>query len=115
MVLVIKRRRVYTAYSRRLGTIVQTVLRLLQKLTLVLAPGVYARVRRAVHAMVAANELSQSVRYHDSLPGIAPLNAVIDPALSSSPTLNVLLPGMSMKAMSGGPNTVINQIGRAHV
>jgi hypothetical protein len=112
VVLVIKRRRVYTAYSRRLGTIVQTVLRLLQKLTLVLAPGVYARVRWAVHAMVAANKLSQSVRYHDGLPGVAPLNAVIDPALSSSPTLNVLLPGMSMKAMSGGPNTVINLVYR---
>lgn len=44
----------------------------------------------------------------DSLPNVVPLSFVIDPSLSKQPRLNVLIPGMAMKAMSGGPNTAIN-------
>ena len=37
-----------------------------------------------------------------------PLNLRIDPRLSGRPTLNVLLPGIAMESMSGGPNTIYN-------
>lgn len=42
------------------------------------------------------------------LPNVAPLNLITAPDLSNRPTLNVLIPGMSMRHMSGGPNTAIN-------
>ncbi len=43
----------------------------------------------------------------DELPNVAPVNVAI---LSSAgdPYLNVMIPGMVMSAMSGGPNTVLN-------
>jgi hypothetical protein len=41
-----------------------------------------------------------------SLPSVAPLNLRADPSLA--PRLNVLLPGLVMRAMSGGPNTALN-------
>lgn len=50
--------------------------------------------------------------YRDALPGVVPLNFALDPALAATPTLNVLLPGMAMRAMSGGPNTAINLVYR---
>jgi hypothetical protein len=37
-----------------------------------------------------------------------PLNLVVDPTLSRTATLNVLLPGVCMRGMSGGPNTIYN-------
>lgn len=43
-----------------------------------------------------------------SLPNVAPLNLTINSDLANKPTLNVLIPGMSMQYMSGGPNTAIN-------
>lgn len=42
------------------------------------------------------------------LPNVAPLNLITAPQLSNRPTLNVLIPGMSMRHLSGGPNTAIN-------
>ena len=42
------------------------------------------------------------------LPNVAPLNLIINSDLKDKPTLNVLIPGMSMQYMSGGPNTAIN-------
>lgn len=54
----------------------------------------------------------QYTRYRDGLPSIAPLNLRVDPALATRPRLNVLLPGMAMKAMSGGPNTLVNLVCR---
>ncbi|WP_420100945.1 hypothetical protein [Bosea sp. (in: a-proteobacteria)] len=56
----------------------------------------------------AEKPLHSYLQYRDGLPGVAPLNFAIDPQLDSRPTLNVLLPGMAMRAMSGGPNTAIN-------
>jgi glycosyltransferase involved in cell wall biosynthesis len=41
------------------------------------------------------------------LPWFNPLTIAASDALSSSPRLNVLLPGLAMKHMSGGPNTAI--------
>jgi O-antigen biosynthesis protein len=46
------------------------------------------------------------------LPPYAALNLRIEPARAGRPTLNVLLPGMAMRAMSGGPNTAINLVVR---
>ncbi|MCA2966123.1 MAG: hypothetical protein IOD03_20410 [Methylocystis sp.] len=51
-------------------------------------------------------------QYRDGLPSIAPLSLRPDPALASRPRLNVLLPGMAMRSMSGGPNTAINLVYR---
>lgn len=42
------------------------------------------------------------------LPNVAPLNLITALNLSHKPTLNVLIPGMNMRHMSGGPNTAIN-------
>ena len=47
-------------------------------------------------------------QYLKRLPNVAPLNLTTTLNLSHSPTLNVLIPGMSMQHMSGGPNTAIN-------
>ena len=52
------------------------------------------------------------LQYRNGLPSIAPLTLAVDPVLSARPVLNVLLPGMSMRAMSGGPNTAINLVYR---
>lgn len=45
--------------------------------------------------------------YLHGLPSIVPLNIAVDPALARWPTLNVMLPGVALRAMSGGPNTLI--------
>jgi glycosyltransferase involved in cell wall biosynthesis len=45
---------------------------------------------------------------HGLIPWFNPLNAIIDDSLSERPTLNVLVPGLGMKHMSGGPNTALN-------
>jgi O-antigen biosynthesis protein len=37
-----------------------------------------------------------------------PLNIRLDPGLASRPRLNVLLPGLAMHCLSGGPNTALN-------
>jgi O-antigen biosynthesis protein len=42
------------------------------------------------------------------LPWFTPLNVTVDPALAATPHLNVLIPGVAMKYMSGGPNTAVN-------
>jgi O-antigen biosynthesis protein len=41
------------------------------------------------------------------LPWFNPLTLAVSETLSSSPRLNVLVPGLAMKHMSGGPNTAI--------
>jgi glycosyltransferase involved in cell wall biosynthesis/SAM-dependent methyltransferase len=41
------------------------------------------------------------------IPWFNPLTIAVSDVLSSSPRLNVLLPGLAMKHMSGGPNTAI--------
>lgn len=88
------------------------VLKLLRNSARAISPGAYAQVARAARAATAADKLTQAVQYRNGLPDIAPLNAATDPTLSATPTLNVLLPGMSMTAMSGGPNTAINLVYR---
>ena len=43
----------------------------------------------------------------DRLPWVRLLNISIDPAMAHCPALNVLLPSLAMKSMSGGPNTAV--------
>jgi len=43
-----------------------------------------------------------------SLPSVLPLNLATVDALAARPTLNVLLPGLALRAMTGGPNTALN-------
>lgn len=61
-------------------------------------------VRNCFHGLITL-DYAQSLRW---LPNVAPLNLSINPDLADSPTLNVLIPGMNMQHMSGGPNTAIN-------
>ena len=44
----------------------------------------------------------------DLLPWFNPLNIVALPTNRMPPRLNILLPGAAMRAMSGGPNTIVN-------
>ena len=46
------------------------------------------------------------------LPWFNPLNLHIAPALDDTPSLNVLVPGLAMQHMSGGPNTALHIAGR---
>src|SRR5215468_9662163 len=46
--------------------------------------------------------------YRELLPNIKPLNVQVRADLSAPARLNVVLPSLSMRHMSGGPNTVIN-------
>jgi len=41
-----------------------------------------------------------------------PLNINVNPSLECAPTLNLLLPGVRMSSMSGGPNTALNLVYR---
>ena len=43
-----------------------------------------------------------------NLPSVVPVNFRVEPAAGREPFLNVMIPGMALWAMSGGPNTVIN-------
>jgi len=42
------------------------------------------------------------------LPSLELLSFTIDPALAAVPALNVLVPGLALKHLTGGPNTAIN-------
>jgi hypothetical protein len=42
-----------------------------------------------------------------ALPGVVPLNLRIDSAVQATPTLNVLIPALTLAGMSGGPNTAL--------
>jgi O-antigen biosynthesis protein len=44
----------------------------------------------------------------DKLPWIRLLNIAVLPALAARPTLNVLVPTLAMRGMSGGPNTAVS-------
>jgi hypothetical protein len=69
----------------------------------------------AIEAQMAASQ-PDYVRYRDGLPSIAPLNLRTELELDARPRLNVLIPGMAMRSMSGGPNTAINLVYRlAHL
>jgi O-antigen biosynthesis protein len=48
------------------------------------------------------------VRITDSLPSVAPVNFEVDERPGREPFLNVMIPGMALWAMSGGPNTALN-------
>jgi len=61
---------------------------------------------RQSHTSPAAKPLP--LPSNDSLPSIVPLNVAVDRRLRNLPHLNVLIPGMAIRAMSGGPNTAIN-------
>jgi len=61
----------------------------------------YMRRRGITNTSMFADDTSIA-----NLPSIVPLNIRIDDSLPAR--LNVILPGLSMKSMSGGPNTAIN-------
>jgi len=98
--LVVLARRI-VRYARRRLTMLARIARVL-----VTKPGpLLDEVRAAVLRVVQPPAYLQ---YVNGLPNVCPLNLGIDPALDGSPRLNVLIPGMAMRAMSGGPNTAIN-------
>src|SRR5438128_12683725 len=44
----------------------------------------------------------------DSLPNVAPVTFAVADRNIAEPALNVMIPGMALWAMSGGPNTALN-------
>lgn len=52
------------------------------------------------------------LHFLDHLPIAPPLNIASDPSLSGPPTLNAILPGLLLRAMSGGPNTLLQIVYR---
>jgi hypothetical protein len=69
------------------------------------------------HAAPAkAGAATRSIDGYVPPPGLlspfSPLSTVLDPALAATPRLNVLVPGLGMRHMSGGPNTVLAFAGR---
>jgi glycosyltransferase involved in cell wall biosynthesis len=58
----------------------------------------------------------ETVVVTDSLPSVVPVNFRVEKASMSGRFLNVMIPGMALWAMSGGPNTILNltlRLGRA--
>jgi hypothetical protein len=98
--LVVLARRI-VRYARRRIAAVARIARVV-----VTKPGpLYDEVKAAVLRVV---QPPAYIQYVNGLPNVCPLNLEVDPALEKTPRLNVLIPGMAMRAMSGGPNTAIN-------
>lgn len=68
----------------------------------------FAFLRRVLIGFMHVLDNLHYSQYLKRLPNVDPLNLTIDPGKADCPTLNVLIPGMSMQHMSGGPNTAIN-------
>ncbi len=61
---------------------------------------------------VAPLRLTGYVPPQGRLPWFNPLNLVVTPRLDAEPRLNVLIPGVAMRHLSGGPNTALEVAGR---
>jgi hypothetical protein len=91
-------------------TALRTYLKLLRRMPRVLrainrSPDLFARLVDQHFAEDGAGAgLAKALTW---LPGVMPLNLRIDPALAATPTLNVLIPALTLAGMSGGPNTAI--------
>ena len=70
--------------------------------------------RRAAFAprTLASGRLTGYVPPQGRLPWFNPLNLVVAPRLVNEPRLNVLVPGLAMRHLSGGPNTALEIAGR---
>ena len=70
--------------------------------------------RRAAFAprTPASGRLTGYVPPQGRLPWFNPLNLVVAPRLVNEPRLNVLVPGLAMRHLSGGPNTALEIAGR---
>ena len=60
----------------------------------------------------ASGRLTGYVPPQGRLPWFNPLNLVVEPQLVNEPRLNVLVPGLAMRHLSGGPNTALEIAGR---
>ena len=63
----------------------------------------------------ASGRLPGYVPPQGRLPWFNPLNLVVAPRLFNEPRLNVLVPGLAMRQLSGGPNTALEIAGRLAV
>ena len=71
------------------------------------------REGRLPHARLTAGAVARSyVPPHGLLPWFNPLNVAVSPPLSNEPRLNVLVPALGMRNLSGGPNTALVLAGR---
>ena len=61
---------------------------------------------------LASGRLTGYVPPQGRLPWFNPLNLVVAPQLVNEPRLNVLVPGLAMRHLSGGPNTALEIAGR---
>ncbi len=60
----------------------------------------------------ASGRLTGYVPPQGRLPWFNPLNLVVAPRLVNEPRLNVLVPSLAMRSLSGGPNTALEIAGR---
>lgn len=60
-----------------------------------------------VEQYLGAKDAAQLASPIGGLPNVVPITFRVRPA-SGAPRLNVLIPGMALRAMSGGPNTALN-------
>jgi hypothetical protein len=89
-------------------TAIHTYLKLLRRAPRVLrainrSPALFARLLDQHFAADGTGAGFAAAR--DRLPGVVPLDLRVDPA--APPTLNVLVPALTLAGMSGGPNTAI--------
>jgi hypothetical protein len=71
--------------------------------------------RRAGHAPNRFTERAGHWEYHPErgeVPWVNPVNFVVDAALAAEPKLNVLIPSIGLRHMSGGPNTALQFVAR---
>ncbi|MDQ3243098.1 MAG: glycosyltransferase, partial [Gemmatimonadota bacterium] len=66
------------------------------------------RRARAPETSVAGPGYTRFVPPVGLLPWFNPLNLRVEPSLDNTPSLNVLVPGLAMEHMSGGPNTALH-------
>ena len=85
----------------------QRLARLLQRACVAYRRNPEAFVRKAAARLMRVGAPDGERHVIDALPNIAPVNFEIVRALGE-PYLNVMVPGMVMRAMSGGPNTILN-------
>src|SRR4029453_2268896 len=77
------------------------------------APGGGAGGRAALGVRTSGSGgLTGYVPPQGRLPWFNPLNLVVSPRLVNEPRLNVLVPGLAMRHLSGGPNTALEIAGR---
>jgi len=98
-------RRAWTAF-RRYGTLGAILVRRLRADRGGFVADVENYLRRRTDVVV--EKTNEPVFVTGSLPNVVPVNFHVEKERAQEPFLNVMIPGMALWAMSGGPNTILN-------